>query len=130
MKDATLFDAPANGPISAFTGKPVAKARSTDPTESHEAASRVDVTASQKLVLRAARLGAGRADELRDRISANGCKISPSGCRTRCRELTDARLLYVVNHIQKHAVYALTDEGRVVADRIAREAHAQERTAA
>lgn len=130
MSDPTLFDAPPEAPLSAFTGKPVARARATDPKPSHQAAARVNVTNSQKLVMRAARLGAARADELRGRIAANGHKISPSGCRTRCRELEVAGLLYIVNHIQGHAVYGLTDSGRVVADRIAREAHAEEREAA
>lgn len=128
-EQGNLFDAPPVRP-SAFTGRDVAHTRNGMPKESYEAAAQVNVTRSKTLLLRAARLKAGTADQLRSTILAAGEKISPSGARTRAKELCDDGLMVVTGRMGKHAVYGLTDRGRVVANHLAAQAHADMERAA
>lgn len=72
-----------------------ARARKTDPETSHEAAASVsDLRRSQQEVLEAVRdLEHATDDEIFAYLNAKGVLMSPSGARTRRKELVDAGLV-------------------------------------
>lgn len=111
----SLFDTPRE-----------AHTRNGMPANSYEAAEKVNVTRSMELVLRAARLKArATSDELRHEIIRRGFNISPSGCRSRCRELCEMGLMKKVPGAKPHARYLLTSEGALKANELHRAAHAE-----
>jgi len=66
-----------------------APARGSDPSTSHEAAASVDVRKSQQQVLELLQAGPAIDDWLLGRAMAAGVWMSPSGLRTRRKELVD-----------------------------------------
>ena len=114
MNDGQLFDAPVL-PISALSGKPVARARNADPKPSHDAAARVNVSKGRIDVLIALdQIGSGTGDQVRDQMHRNGLDPKPSTPRSRLAELREPPYQYVhiVRRADNQAVYAVNDRGR------------------
>lgn len=111
-EEQTLFDAPVL-PISALSGKPVARARNTDPKSSHDAAKRVNVTGMKAGVMFALdAIGSGTEEQVRHKMMDLGFDPKPSTPRSRLAELRKAGYVYIVRHADNQAVYAVTDRGR------------------
>lgn len=81
-----------NGPTDGDTLFAPPRARPTDPATSHQAAATVAATTGRQVVLETLRAHpAGLCDE--ELVAVVGDRLSPSGARTRRRELVDAGLV-------------------------------------
>jgi len=79
---------------STFYKAPNQMTRWSDPATSLLAAATVDLTKGQKIVMSAFRVRNSMTDdELIAQVAALGLKLSPSGCRSRRKELVEAGLL-------------------------------------
>lgn len=68
--------------------------RWSDPTTSFQAAASVDLTKGQKIVMAAFRVRNSMTDEeLIDLVAELNLKLSPSGCRSRRKELVELGIL-------------------------------------
>ena len=68
--------------------------RWSDPATSYEAAASVDLTKGQKIVMLAFRSKRSMTDdELIAQVARLGLKLSPSGCRSRRKELVEMGLI-------------------------------------
>lgn len=79
---------------SRFYKDPRQMARWSDPGTSFQAAASVDLTKGQKIVMAAFRVRNSMTDEeLIDQVAILGLKLSPSGCRSRRKELVELGIL-------------------------------------
>jgi hypothetical protein len=80
-----------------------------DPVTSFLAAKSVDLTKGQKKVIAAFRMQRGMTDDqLIAQVAKNGDKLSPSGCRSRRKELVELGILRDSGHKQKTVSGRLT----------------------
>lgn len=79
---------------SRYYKEPAKMTRWSDPITSYQAAATVDLTKGQKVVMSAFRVRNNMTDdELIAQVVALGLKLSPSGCRSRRKELVELGLL-------------------------------------
>lgn len=79
---------------STYYKTPSKMTRWSDPATSYQAAASVDLTKGQKIVMTAFRTRRSMTDdELIAQIAKLGLKLSPSGCRSRRKELVEIGLI-------------------------------------
>lgn len=79
---------------SRYYKNPTTMTRRFDPLTSFKAAASVDLTKGQKIVMAAFRVRNNMTDEeLISTVASLGLKLSPSGCRSRRKELVELELL-------------------------------------
>lgn len=79
---------------SMFYVEPRKMTRRTDPVTSYQAAASVDLSKGQKIVMSAFRVRNSMTDdELIAQVQRLGLKLSPSGCRSRRKELVGMGVL-------------------------------------
>lgn len=94
-----------------------ARARTTDPRTSRDAARSVNVSKGRMLVLKALEGGAKTDEVIRDQIAMYGEPISPSGARTRRKECVDAGWVEASGVVQRgksrrhYTVWKITASG-------------------